>query len=162
MSDTKIKTNQINSSKEGLAELKDEIDNLTNVKLPKVIIRVANAREQGDLSENADYQSARDEQTFIQARVIEIEEIIARSKVVKNTKSLTTIGMGSTVEVIIKGKAAKKFTYHIVGEFESDPAEGKVSSSTPMGSAMMGKKKGDEITVHAPAGDIKYVIKDIK
>ncbi|MFZ5376854.1 MAG: transcription elongation factor GreA [Patescibacteria group bacterium] len=149
-------------TQEGLEELKAELAELTTNRLPRIVERVAEARDKGDLSENADYQSARDEQSFIQAKIEEIEEVIARAKIVKATSNHDKVGMGSVVSVQIKGKTAKTFTYHIVGEFESEPEEGKVSSVSPMGKALMGKKKGDEVVVEAPAGEVVYVIKDIK
>ncbi len=146
----------------GLDELKQELQVLVKEKLPKIIERVANAREQGDLSENADYQSARDEQAIIQARVIEIEEIILKAKVVSPKKSTTgQVTMGSTVTLTQNG-ASKKLTYGMVGEFEADPDNGKLSSVSPVGKAIMGKKKDDSVVVKAPAGEITYKIIEIK
>ena len=95
-------------TKEGLEELKEELRQLKEEKLPQIIDRVANAREQGDLSENADYHSAKEEQNFTETRISEIEDILANSTVVKNTKGHTTVGIGSQVEVYIKGKSSKK------------------------------------------------------
>ena len=91
-----------------------------------------------------------------------IEDVVARTRVIKNTTSTTQVGMGSTVAVVMKGKTGKKFTFQIVGEFASDPEEGKVSSTSPLGKALMKKKKGDEVVVEAPAGKITYIIKNIK
>src|SRR5687768_9352971 len=87
---------------EGLEELKAELDELVNVKLPVAIARVAKAREYGDLAENSEYHSARDDQALLETRISEIEEVIARAKVVSNTKSHTAVGMGSVVTVSIK------------------------------------------------------------
>ena len=97
----------------------------------------------------------------MQTRIVEIEEIIAKAKVVANKKAGTSVGMGSVVTLMLEGKA-KKITVTIVGEFESDPDSGKVSSVSPMGKAIMGKNKGDTVTVKAPAGEIAYIITDIK
>lgn len=161
MSDnTKVK--QIQLTKEGLEELKAELQELKEVKLPNVIKRVAAARSHGDLSENAEYTDSKEEQQFVETRISEIEDILERAVVVKQTKSQTKIGVGSTVIASIKGKAKKHFTFHIVGEFEANPTEGKISSVSPLGAALMGKKKGDEIKVAAPAGEIIYIIQDIK
>jgi transcription elongation factor GreA len=146
---------------EGLEELKAELDELVNVKLPAAIARVAKAREYGDLAENSEYHSARDDQALLETRISEIEEVIARAKVVSQTKSHTAVGMGTVVTVAIKG-AKKQKTFTIVGEFEADPAESKISSTSPLGKALLGKKKGDVVTVNAPAGEIKYEIVAIK
>ncbi len=147
---------------EGLEELKQELNDLETVKLPAVIDRVSQAREHGDLSENSEYQSARDDQGIIEARISEIEEVIAKAVVVKNTSSRLKIGVGSTVVVVLEKNPKKEFTYTIVGEFEADPAEGKISSVSPLGQALSGKKKSDKVKVAAPAGEIVYIIKEIK
>jgi transcription elongation factor GreA len=161
MSD-KVSHQTIQLTQAGLDELNQELQDLVKKKLPKIIERVANAREQGDLSENADYHSARDEQDILHARVAEIEEIISKAKVVSSVKkSGSTISMGSIVTLSQTGKT-KKMTITIVGEFEADPDTGKVSSVSPMGKAVMGKKKGDSVTVKAPAGEVGYEIIEIK
>jgi transcription elongation factor GreA len=154
------KTIQI--TQEGLAELKEELRELVEVKLPAVVDRVAKAREYGDLSENSEYHSAKEDQTFIETRIDEIQGVLANAKVVKNTTSSTKIGMGSTVVLTVKGKSAKKQTITLVGEYEADPTEGKISQASPLGQALLGKKKGDKATVSAPAGEIEYEILDIK
>lgn len=155
-------TAKVQLTKEGLEELKEELKQLKEEKLPQIIDRVSNAREQGDLSENADYHSAKEEQNFAETRIAEIEGILAHSTVVSSTKSHTEIGLGSKIEVYIKGNASKSFTYELVGEFEADPEENKVSSVSPLGKSLMGKKKGDELKVKAPAGEVIYVVKNIK
>ncbi|HCR81399.1 MAG: Transcription elongation factor GreA [Candidatus Pacebacteria bacterium GW2011_GWB1_47_8] len=153
---------KVQLTQEGLEELKSELQQLKKEKLPQVIERVSAAREQGDLSENADYHAGKEEQSFIEARISEIEDILAHATVVKNTNTHSQVGIGSRVEVYIEGKVGKTFTYEIVGEFEADPEEGKVSAVSPLGKALLGKKKGDKVTVEAPAGKVVYVIKNIK
>jgi transcription elongation factor GreA len=155
-------TDKVQLTRDGLEELKEELQKLKEEKLPKIIDRVASAREQGDLSENADYQSAKEEQNFVETKISEIEDILANSTVVKNTRSQTKIGVGSKVEVYIKGKSQKSFTYDIVGEFEANPEEGKISAVSPIGKSLLGKKKDDEVSVMAPAGEVIYVIREIK
>ncbi|MCB9800698.1 MAG: transcription elongation factor GreA [Pseudomonadales bacterium] len=155
------KPNQIELTKEGLDELTQELSELKEQKLVAVIKRVAKAREYGDLSENAEYHSAKEEQEFIETRIEEIEGIIARSVVVKNTRSKSTIGVGSTVVVSKKGSKDKK-TLYVVGEFEANPTEGKISVGSPLGEALVGKKKGDKAVFNAPAGEIEYRIVEIK
>ena len=152
----------ISVTQQGLDELREELAELIQVKLPKIIERVSNAREQGDLSENADYQSAKDEQSIVQARIDEIEEILSKAKVVKNRKQTNTVAMGSKVTVTKMGKVKKKLTFTVVGEFESNPEEGKISSSSPVGLALLGKKKGEDIVVKAPAGELHYHIEEIQ
>lgn len=161
MSD-KAQLKPVEITQEGLEDLKTELEELQDVKLPKIIERVALAREQGDLSENADYHSAKDEQSFVENRISEIEDVISRAKVVKKTTSTTKVGMGSKVQVVIRGNEKKEFTFEIVSEYDSDPGEGKISLTAPLGNALMGKKKGDNVVVEAPAGKITYIIKDIK
>ncbi|HCC84428.1 MAG TPA: transcription elongation factor GreA [Candidatus Pacebacteria bacterium] len=162
MSDGTSLDQAIQLTQVGVDELRQELDELIKVRMPKIIERVANAREQGDLSENADYHSARDEQAITQARINEIEIILMRSVVVSNKKGISTVGMGSTVTIKLMTKTAKKITMTLVGEFEADPEAGKISVVSPMGKAMMGKKKGDQISVKAPAGEVAYEILEIK
>lgn len=146
---------------EGLEELQQELKELTEIRLPAVIDRVAKAREYGDLSENAEYSSAREDQTLLEARISEIENILANAQVVHQTRSTTTVGMGSKVTVTIVGKKAKKIVVTVVGEFQSEPGDNKISSVSPLGKALMGKKKGDKVKVTAPAGEVEYEIIDI-
>lgn len=157
---SQVQPNQIVLTQKGVDELKAELEELKTVKLPAVIDRVAKAREYGDLSENAEYHSARDEQQLVETRIDEIVEILAKAKTVKNTSGTSKVGMGSKVE-LQQGKS-KAFTVEVVGEFEAKPGESTISSVSPIGKAIMGKKKGDTVTVKAPAGEIEYTIKDIK
>lgn len=158
-------TNQpqaIELTKEGLEELKAELKDLNEVKLPQVVERVAIAREKGDLSENSEYKAARDDKDIVDARIVEIEEILAKAVVVKSTKSKTSVGVGSIVTLHLKDNKSKKFTFRIVGDYEADPEDGKISSSSPVGRALINHQKGDEITVKAPAGEVIYIIDQIK
>lgn len=151
----------IELTQEGLEELKTELAELKQQKLPSIIERVARAREYGDLSENAEYHNARDEQQLIEARIEEIETIINKARIIQQTKSTQKVGMGSTVEIQETGsKKSTKVT--IVGEFEADFAASKVSSVSPLGKALHGRKKGDEVTVQAPAGATAYTIISIE
>lgn len=154
--------NQIELTQEGLDELKEELLLLQKTKLPTVIKRVAVARDHGDLSENAEYHSAREEQQLIETRIEEIETIIAKAKVVKHTKSTTKIGMGSEVTIARSDDKRKKMSFTIVGEFEAEPGSGEISSVSPLGKALHGRKKGDEVTVQAPSGAVSYTIESIK
>jgi transcription elongation factor GreA len=144
----------------GFEELQQELQELKTVSMPKVIARIANAREQGDLSENADYHSARDERDILQARINEIEEILLKAQVtaVKNTG---VVSLGSIVTLEMVGKK-KQLTYQMTGEYESNPSEGKISIESPVGKALLSKKKGDSVEVTTPAGKITYKILEIK
>lgn len=153
--------NQIELTKEGLEEITTELLELVEVKLPAIIERVARAREHGDLSENAEYHSARDDQQLLQARIDELQNIVDNAVVVKNTRSQNKIGMGSSV-TIKKAGTTKEKTINIVGEFEADPTASKISVGSPLGEALFGKKKGDTVVVKAPAGKIEYEVINIK
>ena len=152
---------QTEVTKEGLEELKKELAELNEIKLPEVIERVARAREYGDLSENAEYHSAREDQQLIETRIDEIQAVVNTAKVVSSSKGTSKVNVGSTVLVTIKGKKAK-ITFHMVGEFEADPAENKISIASPVGRALQGKKKGDSVKVATPGGEVEYQIEDIK
>lgn len=154
-------TNKIELTKEGLEEIKSELAELVDIKLPAVIDRVAKAREHGDLSENAEYHSARDDQQLLQARIDELQNIVENAVVVKQTKSHNKVGMGSQVTIKKVGTKKEK-TINIVGEFEADPAANKISIGSPLGEALVGKKKGDKAVVKAPAGEIAYEITKIQ
>jgi transcription elongation factor GreA len=149
-------------TQQGYDELQQELQELKEVKLPHVVKRVADARAHGDLSENAEYTNAKEEQNFIESRISEVEDVLNTAQIVKATTSHSKVGMGSTVVVRLENKKDKKFTYTIVGEFEASPLEGKISSESPIGKAFLGKKKGDKAEVKAPAGVIAYVIEEIK
>lgn len=162
MNDTTANTKIIELTEEGHAELVAELAELKEVKLPEAIQRVADAREYGDLSENSEYHNARDDKELIETRIAEIEAVLSQAKVVKTSTSTKQVGLGSHVTIAVSGKKNKKRTIQIVGEYQADPAEGKISKKSPLGSALFGKKKGDSVTVKAPAGDIEYKILEIK
>jgi len=156
-----INDQQIQLTQAGLDELKQELQELVDIKLPEAIDRVTKAREYGDLTENSEYHSARDDQQLIQTRIDQIGEIIERASVIQNTKSKTVIGVGSKVTIQKDGTQTKK-TFEVAGEFESEPGENKISSVSPLGKSLMGKKKGDIAQVQAPAGVVRYKIIDVK
>ncbi|EKD85486.1 MAG: Transcription elongation factor [uncultured bacterium] len=146
-------------TKEGLTELQTELKNLEGFKLPQAIERLANAREQGDLAENSEYKSAREDLMFIEGRVEELKDIINRAKVISNRHSRKNIDIGCRVTLHINGK---KDVYTIVGEWEADPKQRKISHSSPLGKALLGKKVGDRVEVAAPVGKIVYKIMQIE
>lgn len=141
----------------GLDELKAELAELKDVKLPAAIERVARARDFGDLSENAEYHAAKEELSFLEGRVEELEDIVSKAYVVdKNGTSAVDIGCKVTVEL-----GGKDHTYEIVGEWEADPMKKKISHTSPLGQALVGKKKGESVEFEAPAGKVVYKIKKI-
>lgn len=142
----------------GYAELSAELEELRTNKLPAAIERVSRAREFGDLSENAEYHQSRDDHAALVGRIEELTDILNRSVVVQATTSKTAVGMGSRVKVAING-TNHEFT--IVGEWEADPSEKKISHESPLGKALMGKGVGEKIEVEVPAGKVVYHIKEI-
>jgi len=151
-------TPQVQLTKEGYEELVAELSGLKNGKRPAVVARVARARDFGDLSENAEYQAAREELNFIDGRIDELQDIISRAKVVVGQKSNTKVGLGCKVTVAANGIS---HLYHVVGDWEANPAEMKISHDSPLGKALLGKKVGDKVEVEAPAGTVVYTIKKI-
>jgi transcription elongation factor GreA len=148
-------------TKSGLEELKQEFAELTNTKRPQVVQRVAEAREMGDLAENAEYAAAREELSFIDGRIEELEELLKQVIIITDqiTDTANQVKIGSQVTVKYNGKET---IFNVVGEWEADPAEKKISHESPLGKALIGKKIGDKVDVTAPAGKIKYTIIDIK
>ena len=144
-------------TKEGLDELKQEYEELTKVKRPEILSRVSAARNMGDLSENAEYTVAREELSFIDGRIDELEELLKQVVMISNNHS-NTIKLGSTVKVNT-GSDKEEFT--VVGEWEADPKEKKISHESPLGKALIGKKVGEKVEVEAPAGKIVYTIENI-
>ncbi len=145
-------------SKEGLKKLQQELDHLISQERPEVIDRIAKAREQGDLSENAEYHEAREHQSFIEGRIQELESLIKNAVVIKHRKS-STVQLGSTVHATCDNGLEVKYT--IVGHSEADPINGMISNESPMGRAFIGKTLGDEFELEVPAGKIKCKIKKI-
>lgn len=147
-------------TQEGLEELKKELHNLQKIKRPEVLDRVSKAREMGDLSENSEYHAARDELSLIDGRVEELSEIMKNVQIIEEDPSDGSVKIGSKVNLHINGK--KKDVFTIVGEWEADPRNKKISHESPIGKALIGKGVGDEVEVEAPAGKIKYTILEVK
>ena len=144
----------------GYRQLVDELKQLETIGLPEGIERVAKAREFGDLSENAEYHSAREDLAALEGRIEELRDIITRVNVVDIKRSgEEEVGIGSFVMVTINGS---QHEFSIVGEWEADPAAKKISHESPLGKALIGKKAGDSVEVEAPAGKVSYYIKSVK
>ena len=148
-------------TQEGLDEIKAELEDLINVKRPANIIAIKEARALGDLSENADYDSARNEQAQIEGRISKIEKMIENATIIKKT-SKDVVSLGSTVTIKYLDDPDETDEYTIVGSHEADPFESKISNESPIAIALLGKKKGDQEVVNSPNGAYKIEIVGIK
>jgi transcription elongation factor GreA len=147
-------------TEDGLAKLKAELEELKNIRRPKVVDTLQKARSMGDLSENSAYHAAREELSLVEGRLQEIEQILRSLEVVPKNEDSDSISLGSTVTVKINDQ--KTDIYQIVGEYEADPIQKKISSTSPLGQALMGKKVNETAKIEAPAGKILYQIINIK
>ena len=147
---------------EGLQKLKDELELLSTERRREVAERIKEAREFGDIAENAEYDSAKNEQAHLEARIAMLEERLKSARVVTK-KEIKSGEVSIGTKVLLRDvKANKTVEYHIVGSAEADPTENKLSNESPVGKAIMGKKKGEIVEVSAPRGTIKFKIMDIK
>lgn len=147
---------------EGYQRLKSEIDNLKLVERPKIINAIATARELGDLKENAEYHSAREKQSFIEAMIADYEDKISRAEVIDITKlSGNKIQFGATVK-LENLDDGRKVVYKIVSEFEANIDEGLISAISPVARSLMGKEVGDEVEIKTPGGVLNYEILEAK
>lgn len=146
---------------EGLKKLEDELENLKTVRRREVAARIKQAIDFGDLSENSEYDDAKNEQAFIEGRIVELSNKLAHAKIIEEGGGNKKAIMGSTV-VLEDLELKEKMTYTIVGSMEADPMVNKISNESPVGSAILGKAVGAVVDVQAPAGILKYKITDIK
>jgi transcription elongation factor GreA len=145
----------------GYEKLKEELDNLMKVERPKNVKDIAEARSHGDLSENAEYHAAKERQSFIEGRIREIQDKVARAQVIDpSTLSHTKVAFGATVR-LFDTETEEECVYMIVGPEEADVKARKISMISPVGKALMGKEQGDTATIHAPARTIEYEIVEI-
>jgi len=148
---------QILITKEGLNELKNEYEELTKQKRPVIVDRLTNSRQDGDLAENSEYTQAKEELSFIDGRISELEEVINKASVISGShKNCDCIALGC--KVIVKSSTGGQYLFHLVGEWEADPAVKKISHTSPLGKSLLGKKVGEKIEVEAPAGKIVYTV----
>jgi len=149
-------------TKEGYNALKKEIEDLSTRRRREVAERIKVAREFGDIAENAEYDSAKNEQAMLEARIAKLEERLASARVIEKRDNLKdVVSVGSTVR-LRDVDAKQTFEYRIVGSAEANPAELKLSNESPVCKAIMGRKKGDTVEVAAPRGKLKFKIMDIK
>ena len=145
-------------SKDGLEQIRHELDELVNVRRAEIASRIHEAKEHGDITENAEYEDAKNEQAFVEGRIQALSALVKNAVVIEENHSSTHVQIGSTVT--IQSKDGKE-SFMIVGSAEASPAEGRISNESPVGRALLGHKKGEEITVSVPAGDSKYKILSI-
>jgi len=141
---------------EGKAELEAELTELKG-RRGDIADKIANARDYGDLSENAEYDAAREEQGLLESRIAEIEDILLNADIIKGGTK-TKVGLGSKVELKTGDKTVK---YSVVGPVEADPLEGKISDESPIGQALIGKKVGERVVIKTPKGEIDYEVVSI-
>lgn len=149
---------KIPMTRDGLAQLEDELRRLRSEERPAVIRAIADAREHGDLSENAEYHAARERQSFIEGRIVELEDIISRAQVI-DTSNLTgnVIRFGATVQLSDED-TEEEATYRIVGSHEADAGAGLLSVTSPLGKALIGRTLGDIVEVKTPRGSRSYEV----
>lgn len=149
-------------TKPGLSSLEDELKRLRNEERPRIIKAIEVARAHGDLSENAEYHAARERQSFVEGRMAELEDIISRADVIDpKTLSGDTIRFGATVSLADEDTDAKQ-TFQIVGTHEADVEKGRLSITSPLARALIGKSAGDSVEVTAPGGSRSYEVIDVK
>lgn len=144
-------------TQKGFEDLQKEYKDLLEQRRPEVVERLSAAREMGDLSENAEYTAAREELQFIDGRLDELEAMLKGVEIINDTKAHGSklVDLGCVVTVKVNGK---EVIFTVVGEWEADPAEKKISHESPLGKALLGKSVGDEIEVQAPAGTMTYTV----
>ena len=152
-----MKQQQVYLTAEGVETLRQELDSLINVKRPALAERLHRAIKQGDLSENADYITAKEEQGFLEGRIQQIEEMLRRAVIIRRGGPADQVDIGSRVTVVEEG-AEHEEIFHIIGPAEADPANGKVSNESPLGRALLGHRAGETVMVEAPRGEIAFRI----
>lgn len=149
-------------TREGLEKLKQELHNILTVERPRNIKAIEEARSHGDLSENAEYHAAKERQSFLEAKINELEMAISRAEVIEiGTGQTETIIFGTTVELrnIANNQNVK---YQLLGPYESDPESGRISVTSPLGKALIGKEEGDDIKIKTPGGVQEFEILEIR
>lgn len=150
---------KIQFTQDGYTKLQHELDLLKKTKLPQALDRLQKARAMGDLKENSEYTASKEDLAFVEGRIRELEELLHNATIVEVNTEEGAIKIGCSVEVETNGK---KTEFMIVGEFEADPMSQKLSHTSPIGSALLGKKKGDKVEIEVPAGKNVYTIINVK
>jgi transcription elongation factor GreA len=145
---------------EGIEELRRELEYLVNVRRPELARILRRAIQQGDLSENADYIAAKEEQAFLEGRIQQIETMLRNAVLIESNGPAGVVDLGSQVTVLEEGRETPE-VFRIVGPAEADPLNGKVSHQSPLGQALLGRRAGDVVTVDAPAGPITFRVLEV-
>lgn len=153
--------NVIYVTKEGLEKIKTELEYLKNERREEISQRLEAAISHGDLSENADYDYAKQEQAFVEGRIKDLEDSLRRAQVIENDGRVDKVRVGNSVTVVEVGFEDEPETYHIVGVHEADPSNGRISNESPIGRALLGSKVGDTVVAHVPSGEIRFKISRI-
>ncbi len=142
-------------SRDGLAKLREELEELKNVRRPEIAARISAAKENGDLTENAEYEDAKNEQAFVEGRIQSVEALIKNAILIAEHHSTDHVQIGSTVEI---ESAEGRERYTIVGSAEASPRDGRISNESPVGRALIGRRKGEKVVIAVPDGDSTYTI----
>lgn len=137
---------------EGREKIIKELEFLINVKRPEVAEAIHSAKEEGDISENSAYDAAKEQQAFVEGKIMQLEQMLKNAAIIETPLTSGTVRLGAHVKVVEKGSKDEE-EYQIVGSAEADPIKGRISNESPVGRALMGKKKGDMVTVKTPAGE---------
>jgi transcription elongation factor GreA len=149
-------------TKGGLVRLKDELKRLKNVERPKIVKEIAEARAHGDLSENAEYHAAKEKQSHIEGRILQVEHWIASAEVIDVSKHAgDRVVFGATV-TLEESESGEQVKYRIVGELEADLKQGKISVTSPIARALIGRSEGDQVVVRTPGGEKEYEIQSVE
>ena len=146
-------------SREGLGKLRQELEEMVSIRRPEIAQRIHDAKEHGDLTENAEYEDAKNEQAFVEGRIQTLQALIKNATIIDENHSTDHVQIGSTVAVV-SDDGKESFT--IVGSTEAKPTDGRISNESPVGRALLGRRKGDKIVVHVPAGDFTYTVTEIR
>ncbi len=149
-------------TQDGLKKLEDELDNLKSVKRREVAERIKIAIGYGDISENSEYEDAKNEQAFIEGRIITLEKMLRNARIINSDEIETNVVSIGSIVSLKDMEFGDVLEYTIVGTAESDPSQNKISNESPVGKAILGKKKGSAVDVNVPAGVIQYKIMNIK
>lgn len=156
-----MSNNEVYITAEGLKKLEEELEHLRSARRQEVALRLREAIQGGDeLIDNAEYEAAKNEQAFVEGRIIELERMLAKAQIIEHNKKSDTIEIGATVTIKEGKKKAETFT--IVGAAEADPKDGLISNESPLGSALLNKQVGDTVEVEAPDGVIRFKVVKIK
>jgi transcription elongation factor GreA len=153
--------NEVYITAEGMKKLEEELEHLRSARRQEVALRLREAIQGGDeLIDNAEYEAAKNEQAFVEGRIIELERMLAKAQIIEHNKKSDTVEIGATVTIKEGKKKAETFT--IVGAAEADPKDGLISNESPLGSALLNKQVGDVVEVEAPDGVIRFKVVKIK